>query len=53
MLGKVAGAIGRVEDFVVEDAEVEGKTKTDGVCWGEFSLCNIRSILYVGGQYLR
>lgn len=35
LLCEVAGTVGRVEDFVVEDGEVEGEAETDGVCWGE------------------
>lgn len=45
LLGEVAGAVGRVEDFVVEDTEVEGKTKTDGMSRSEFGLCDVGGIL--------
>ena len=31
LLGQLASLVGRVEDLVVEDGEVQGKTKTDGV----------------------
>jgi hypothetical protein len=34
-LGHLAGLVGRVQDLVVEDREVQGKTKTDGVGRGE------------------
>lgn len=30
--GQPAGAIGRVEDLVVEDREVEGQPEANGVC---------------------
>jgi len=48
LLGKVTGTVGRVEDFVVEDTEVQGETKTDGVGGGEFGLCDIGGVLGVG-----
>jgi hypothetical protein len=35
LLGELASLVGRVEDLVVEDGEVQGKTKTDGVGRGE------------------
>jgi hypothetical protein len=41
----MAGAIRRVEDFVVEDAEIESETEADRVGGSEFSLCDIRGIL--------
>lgn len=31
LLGQLASLVGRVEDLVVEDREVQGKTETDGV----------------------
>jgi hypothetical protein len=31
LLGKLASLVGRVEDLVVEDGEVQGETETDGV----------------------
>jgi hypothetical protein len=45
LFGKMAGTVRRVEDLVVEDGEVEGKTKADGVGRGELSLGNIGSVL--------
>jgi len=39
--GEEASPIGGVEDLVVEDGEVEGKTEANGVCWGEFGDGNI------------
>ena len=38
LLGKVAGLVRRVENLIIEDGEVEGKTKTDGMSRGEISL---------------
>ena len=32
--------IGRVEDFVVENGEIESETETDWMCWCEISLCD-------------
>jgi hypothetical protein len=40
-LGHLAGLVGRVQDLVVEDREVQGKTKTDGVGRGELSGGNL------------
>lgn len=45
----MAGAVGGVENLIVEDTEVERETEADGVCWCELSLCNIGGILG-GGQ---
>jgi hypothetical protein len=39
----VASLIRRVENLVVENGEVEGKTKTDGMRWREISLSNVGS----------
>ena len=41
LLGKVASLVGSVEDLVVEDGEVEGKTEADGVGRGELSLSDL------------
>lgn len=49
LLGQVAGTVGRVEDFIVEDGEVEGETETDGVRGGQVSLGNVGGVL--SGQY--
>lgn len=35
MLGQVARALGRVENLVVEDGEVEGEAEADGVGRGQ------------------
>jgi hypothetical protein len=35
LLGELASLVGGVEDLVVEDGEVQGKTKADGVGRGE------------------
>lgn len=45
LLGEVARTVGRVEDLVVEDREVERQTETDGVGGGELSLSDIRGRL--------
>ena len=45
MLREVTCTIGGIEDFIVEDAEVEGKAETNGVCRSEFGLCNVGSVL--------
>jgi hypothetical protein len=45
LLGKVACAVRRVQDLVVEDGEVQGETETDGVGRGELSLGNIGGAL--------
>lgn len=33
LLGEMAGLIGRVQDLVVEDREVQSETKTDRMSW--------------------
>ena len=43
----MARTVGRVKNLVVEDGEVEGETKTDGVGRGEISLGNIGGVLIV------
>jgi hypothetical protein len=45
LLGKVTGTVRRVQDLVVENGEVEGQAETNGMSWGELSLCNIGGIL--------
>jgi len=37
--------IRRVQDFVVEDREVQGKTETDWVSWGKVGLGDFGSVL--------
>ena len=41
LLGEVARLVGRVEDLVIEDGEVEGEAETDGVSWSKISLSNL------------
>ena len=41
----MAGTVGRVEDLVVEDGEVEGETETDGVSGSELGLGNVGGVL--------
>ncbi len=43
LLGEVASTVGAVQDLVVEDREVEGKTKTDGVGGGKLGDGNVGS----------
>ena len=45
MFGKAAGLVGLVKDFVVENAEVEGKTQSDGVSGGKGLVGNGASTL--------
>ena len=45
----MACSVRGVQNFVVEDGEVEGQTKADGVCWWEFCDGNIRGRL-VGNE---
>lgn len=51
LLGKMAGLVWGVEDFIVEDREVEGKSKTNGVSGGKVGGCNFSS-RFVGLQRL-
>jgi hypothetical protein len=45
LLGKVASLVGRVEDLVIEDGEVEGKTQTNGVSGSQVSGGDLSSTL--------
>jgi hypothetical protein len=45
LLGEVAGAVGAVENLVVEDGEVEGETEADGVRRWEFGGGDVRCLL--------
>jgi hypothetical protein len=45
LLGKVTSSVRRVEDFVVEDREVQCETEANRVCRSELSLCNVGGIL--------
>ncbi len=47
LFGKMAGLVGGVQDLVVEDREVERKTKTDGVSGSKVSRGNF------GGSLVR
>lgn len=51
LLGKMAGLVGGVENFIVEHREVQGKSKTDGVSRGKVGGCNFSS-RFVGFQRL-
>lgn len=51
LLGQVASTVGRVEDLVVEDREVQGKTQADGVSRGQLSLSDIGGALNKGEKY--
>lgn len=48
LLGKMAGTVGRVEDLVVENGEVQSETKADRVGRGEVGLGNIGGVLNRG-----
>ena len=41
----MACLIRRVQDLIVEDGEVEGKTKADRVCWRKVSLGDFGGVL--------
>jgi len=45
LFGEMACLIGRVQDFIVEDGEVKGQTKTDWVCGCKVGLGNFGGIL--------
>ena len=44
-LSQAAGPVRVVEDFIVEDWEVEGQAKPDRVCWLHLPLANVKSLL--------
>ena len=41
-------AVGRVQDLIVEDREVEGKSEADRMGRGELSLSDVRGVLHEG-----
>lgn len=45
LFGKMAGLIGRIEDLVVEDGEVERETETDRMGWSKISGGDLSSCL--------
>ena len=45
LLGEVASLIRSIEDLIVKDGEVEGKTQTDGVSRRKLALGNIGGTL--------
>jgi hypothetical protein len=45
LLGKVAGLVRRVQDFIVENGEVKGKTKANRVRWCQIGLSNFGGVL--------
>lgn len=42
----MARAVGRVENLVVEDREIEGQSQADGVGWRKLGLSNVGGALY-------
>lgn len=44
-LSQAAGPVRVVEDFIVEDWEVEGQAKPNRVCWLHLPLANLKSLL--------
>ena len=47
LLGKMAGTIGRVQDLVVENGEVECETEADRVSRSKIGLSDIGSVLII------
>lgn len=45
LLGQRAGLLGRVEDFIIEDGEVEGQAQPDGVRWLHVLLADVEGVL--------
>lgn len=45
LLGKLTSFVGRIENLVVEDGEVESKTKTDRVRGLHLALGNVKRFL--------
>ena len=45
LLGKVASLIWGVQDLVIENGEVEGKTKANWVCWCKVGLSDFGCVL--------
>lgn len=44
-LSQAAGLFRIVEDFIVEDREVEGQTEPNGVCWLHLPFANVKRLL--------
>lgn len=44
-LSQTASLVRVVEDFIVEDREVEGQAKPDGVCWLHLLLADVKCLL--------
>ena len=45
LLGQLAGLVGGVEDLVVEDGEVEGEPKPDGVGGLHLAFADLKRVL--------
>lgn len=48
----MASTVGRVQDLIVEDREVQGETETDGVGRSELSLSDVGGVLNVDGEHV-
>jgi len=42
LLRQIASTVGAVENFVVDDGEIQGKTEADGVCRWELGDSHVR-----------
>ena len=45
LFGKLARLVRSIQDFIVEDGEVKGQTKTDRMSWLHFVLSNVEGFL--------
>jgi hypothetical protein len=45
LLGKMTSLVGRVQDLIIENGEVEGQTQADWVGWCKVGLCNFGGVL--------
>lgn len=48
----MASTVGRVQDLIVEDREVQGETETDGVGRSELSLSDVGGVLNMDGEHV-
>jgi hypothetical protein len=47
LLGKVASAVRRVQDLIVEDGKVQSQSKADGMSRGHLDLADVKCLLEI------
>lgn len=41
LFGKATSSVWRVQNLIVKDREIESQSKSNWVCWGKFTVCNV------------